>query len=154
MCESIFCHHRPELVYNHDLAQRYPECLLRHILLSGTWFRTYVVRLKNPRGSRSYRKSPPYHVASHISAKEFFGDSLYTYYQVVKKTHQFWDACHFVPANQIFMKICTIYFQSVFGSIYKNHISNLSSFEDIIPNALKVMLFQYHKALWGQIYKD
>ena len=34
--ESIFCHHRPELVYNHDLALRYPEFLLRHILLSGT----------------------------------------------------------------------------------------------------------------------
>ena len=50
MCESIFCHHRPELVYNHDLAQRYPECLLRHILLSGTWFRTYVDRFKNPLG--------------------------------------------------------------------------------------------------------
>ena len=49
--------------------------------------------------------------------------------------------------HQIFMQIGTIHLQSVYGSNYENHNSNLSSFEDIIPNVLKVVLFQYHKAL-------
>jgi len=61
---------------------------------------------------------------------------------------------NFVCTHQIFMKFCTIHLQGVFGSIYKNHISNLSSFEKKHhADALKTMLLQYHKALFCQIYK-
>ena len=63
--------------------------------------------------------------------------NLQGYIRWLKKTHQFWDACHFLPTHQIFMKICKIHPQSVFSSFYKNHVSNLSSFEDIIQTLLR-----------------
>ena len=71
----------------------------------------------------------------------------------LKKTHQIGDVCHFAPTHQIFMKIGKTHPQSVFGNSYKNHISNLSSIEDIIQNAPEVRFFPYHYALFYQIDK-
>ena len=50
-----------------------------------------------------------YNIKTKTESRNYLNVSIFHLYQVVKKTHLFWDVCHFVSTYKIFMKIGTAF---------------------------------------------